>query len=93
MEAVGRLEGDETIISKRAIESVKKEIEKIAIKYKNEIKVKYSITENKKYTTEECCQECPAINKFLYIINGGQFARIITFIEDRKGFLLFQNAP
>ena len=31
--------------------------------------------------------------KFLYIINGGQFARIITFIEDRKGFLLFQNAP
>lgn len=33
------------------------------------------------------------LNKFLYIINGGQFARIITFIEDRKGFLLFQNAP
>ncbi len=95
MEAVGRLEGDETIISKRAIESVKKEIEKIAIKYKNEIKVKYSITENKKYTTEECCQECPAINKFLYINNLGQISPctwVVSNYPEYKSELTLKNS-
>lgn len=69
MEAVGRLEGDETIISKRSIASVKKEMEILALKYKEQIEVKYSITENKVIQTEECC---PAVNQFLYINNLGQ---------------------
>lgn len=47
MEAVGRLGGDETIISKRTINSVKEELENLATKYKKQIKVKYSFTENK----------------------------------------------
>ena len=64
MEAVGRLDGDETIISKRAIDSVKQELEKLAIKYKEQIQVKYSFTENKECRAEECC---PAVDKFLYI--------------------------
>lgn len=69
MEAVGRLEGDETIISKRTINSVKEEIEKLALKYKEQIKIKYSFTENKITVSEGCC---PAVNKFLYINNLGQ---------------------
>ena len=69
MEAVGRLDGDETIISKRTINSVKEELENLATKYKKQIKVKYSFTENKITETEEYC---PAVNKFLYINNLGQ---------------------
>ena len=69
MEAVGRLDGDETIISKRTINSVKEELENLATKYKKQIKVKYSFTENKITKTEEYC---PAVNKFLYINNLGQ---------------------
>ena len=75
--------------------SVKKEIEKIAIKYKNEIKVKYSITENKKYTTEECCQECPAINKFLYINNLGQISPctwVVSNYPEYKSELTLKNS-
>lgn len=69
MEAVGRLEGDETIISKRTIDSVKCELEQLAIKYKEQIQVKYSFTENRSNESEGCC---PAVNKFLYINNLGQ---------------------
>lgn len=69
MEAVGRLAGDETIISKRTINSVKEEIEKLVLKYKEQIQVKYSFTENKVTVAEGCC---PAVNKFLYINNLGQ---------------------
>ena len=69
MEAVGRLDGDETIISKRTINSVKEELENLATKYKKQIKVKYSFTENKITEAEEYC---PAVNKFLYINNLGQ---------------------
>lgn len=71
MEAVGRLEGDETIISKRTIDSVKHELEKLSIKYKDRIQVKYSFTENKICETEELC---PAVDKFLYINNIGQIS-------------------
>ena len=69
MEAVGRLDGDETIISKRTIHSVKEELENLATKYKKQIKVKYSFTENK---ITEAEGYCPAVNKFLYINNLGQ---------------------
>ena len=69
MESVGRLDGDETIISKRTIKSLKKELEELAIKYKDEIQVKYSFKENKEHNTE---QYCPAVSKFLYINNLGQ---------------------
>ena len=69
MEAVGRLDGDETIISKRTINSVKEELENLATKYKKQIKVKYSFTENK---ITEAEGYCPAVNKFLYINNLGQ---------------------
>ena len=69
MESVGRLDGDETIISKRTINSVKDELENLATKYKKQIEVKYSFTENKITEAEEYC---PAVNKFLYINNLGQ---------------------
>lgn len=69
MEAVGRLAENETIISKRTINSVKEEIEKIELKYKEQIQIKYSFTENKVAMSEGCC---PAVNKFLYINNLGQ---------------------
>ncbi len=69
MEAVGRLNGDEAIISKRTIDSAKKEIENLSLLYKEKIKVKYSFTENKEYKAEDFC---PAVNKFLYINNLGQ---------------------
>ncbi len=69
MEAVGRLDGDNTIISKRTIESVKHELEKLISRYKSQIQIKYSFTENKECKTEECC---PAVSKFVYINNLGQ---------------------
>ncbi len=69
MEAVGRLEGDDTIISKKTIGAVSNEIDKLALKYGEQIQVKYSFTENKVCKSEECC---PAVKKFLYINNLGQ---------------------
>ena len=66
MEANGRLNGDDSIISKREIKDVKKEIEELFIKYESEIKVKYSFSEN---NTSQCEGICPAVNKFLYINN------------------------
>ena len=50
-------------------DDVKKEIENLAMKYKNQIKVKYSFSENKVCKSEETC---PAVNKFLYINNLGE---------------------
>lgn len=82
MEPVGRLAGDETIISKRTIDSVRNELEKLKIKYKDKIQVKYSFTENKKCESNECC---PGVNKFLYINNLGQVSPCSWVVsEDSK---------
>ena len=92
MEAVGRLDGDEELISKRTIESVKQEIEKLAIKYKGQIQVKYSFTENKECETNECC---PAVNKFLYINNLGQVSPctwVISKYPEYKSKLTLKNS-
>lgn len=92
MEAVGRLKGDETIISRRTIESVKQEIEELALKYVSEIKVKYSFTENKVKESEECC---PAVNKFLYINNLGQVSPctwVVTENPEYKSELTLKNS-
>lgn len=83
MEAVGRLKGDETIISKRTINSVKQELEKLSIKYKEQIQVKYSFTENKEYKTEE---NCPAVNKFLYINNLGQVSPCTWVTSENQAY-------
>ena len=83
MEAVGRLDGDETIISKRTIDSVKQELEKLAIKYKEQIQVKYSFTENK------VCREegsRPAVSKFLYINNLGQVSPCTWVISNEPEY-------
>lgn len=92
MEAVGRLDGDETIISKRAIDSVKQELEKLAIKYKEQIQVKYSFTENKECRAEGCC---PAVDKFLYINNLGQVSPctwVISKNPEYKSKLTLKNS-
>lgn len=92
MEAVGRLDGDETIISKRTIDSVKQELEKLAIKYKEQIQVKYSFTENKVCREEE---SCPAVSKFLYINNLGQVSPctwVISNEPEYKSKLTLKNS-
>ena len=92
MEAVGRLDGDETIISKRTINSVKEELENLATKYKKQIKVKYSFTENKITETEEYC---PAVNKFLYINNLGQVSPctwVVSQNPEYKSELTLKNS-
>ena len=92
MEAVGRLGGDETIISKRTINSVKEELENLATKYKNQIKVKYSFTENKITEAEEYC---PAVNKFLYINNLGQVSPctwVVSQNPEYKSELTLKNS-
>ena len=92
MEAVGRLDGDETLISKRTIDSVKQELEKLAIKYKEQIQVKYSFTENKEYIAEGCC---PAVDKFLYINNLGQVSPctwVISKNPEYKSKLTLKNS-
>lgn len=83
MEAVGRLDGDETIISKRTIDRVKEELEKLATKYKEQIQVKYSFTENKTAETKECC---PAVNKFLYINNLGQVSPCTWVVSNNSKY-------
>lgn len=92
MEAVGRLDGDETIISKRTIDSVKEELEKLAMKYKEQIKVKYSFTENRVTETEEYC---PAVKKFLYINNLGQVSPctwVVSNHPEYKSELTLKNS-
>ena len=92
MEAVGRLDGDETIISKRTIDSVKEELEKLAMKYKEQIKVKYSFTENRVTETEEYC---PAVKKFLYINNLGQVSPctwVVSNDPEYKSELTLKNS-
>ncbi len=92
MEAVGRLDGDETIISKRTIDSVKEELEKLATKYKEQIQVKYSFTENRLTEIEEYC---PAINKFLYINNLGQVSPctwVVSNYPEYKSKLTLKNS-
>lgn len=92
MEAMGRLKDDDTIISKRTIGSVKNEIEELSIKYKEQIKVKYSFSENKVHKIEECC---PAVSKFLYINNLGQVSpctRIISEKPKYKSKLTLKNS-
>lgn len=84
MEAVGRLEGDETIISKRTIDSVKEEIEKLGIKYREQIQVKYSFTENKICKNQEGI--CPAINKFIYINNLGQISPCTWVVSENPKY-------
>jgi len=71
MEADGRLDGDDSIISKREIKDVKNEIENLSKKYESKIKVKYSFSEN---NINKCEGTCPAVNKFLYINNLGQIS-------------------
>ena len=93
MEAVGRLDGDETIISKRTIHSVKEELENLATKYKKQIKVKYSFTENK---ITEAEGYCPAVNKFLYINNLGQVSPctwVVSQNPEYKSKLTLKNNP
>ena len=92
MEAVGRLDGDETIISKRTINSVKEELENLATKYKKQIKVKYSFTENK---ITEAEGYCPAVNKFLYINNLGQVSPctwVVSQNPEYKSELTLKNS-
>lgn len=92
MEAVGRLDGDETIISKRTIASVREELKNLAKKYRNQIEVKYSFTENKITETEEYCQ---AINKFLYINNLGQISPctwVVSENQEYKSKLTLKNS-
>ena len=83
MEAVGRLEGDDTNISKIPINNIKHQLEELSVKYKNEIKVKYSFTENNITETEEYC---PAINKFLYINNLGQVSPCTWVVSENSKY-------
>lgn len=84
MEAVGRLEGDDTIISRRTINSVKEEIEKLGVKYKEQIQVKYSFTENKICKNQEGI--CPAISKFIYINNLGQISPCTWVVSENPKY-------
>lgn len=84
MEAVGRLEGDDTIISRRTINSVKEEIEKLVVKYKEQIQVKYSFTENKICKNQEGI--CPAISKFIYINNLGQISPCTWVVSEKPKY-------
>lgn len=83
MEAVGRLEGDETIISTRSIQEVKQELEKLAFQYQGRIQIKHSLTENKVCKTNEIC---PAVDKFIYINNLGQVSPCTWVVSENKEY-------
>ena len=84
MEAVGRLEGNSTLISNRVIEDVKQELVLLKEKYKDKILIKYSFTEN---IDNECNEHCPAISKFLYINNLGNVSPCTWVIEKDKKYI------
>ena len=86
------MDGDEELISKRTTESVKQEIKKLAIKYKNQIQVKYSFSENKECRVQGVC---PAVDKFLYINNLGQVSPctwVISQNPEYKSKLTLKNS-
>lgn len=88
MEADGRLEGDESIISKRLVKDVKNEIELLAEKYENQIKVKYSFSEK---NNSDSCGICPAVSKFLYINNLGQISPCTWVSSQYQSELTLKN--
>ena len=91
MEPMGRLKEDDELLSKRSLESVKKEIEEIAIKYESKIKVKYSLSENKICKSEEIC---PAVKRFIYINNLGEISpctRIVSKKQEYKSKMTLKN--
>ncbi len=92
MEPMGRLNDDDKLISKKSLESVKQEIEKLVKKYNDKIKVKYSLSENKVCKSEEIC---PAISKFIYINNLGEVSpctRIVSRNPEYKSKLTLKNS-
>ena len=91
MEPMGRLKEDDELLSKRSLESVKKEIEEIAIKYESKIKVKYSLSENKICKSEEIC---PAVKRFIYINNLGEISpctRVVSKKQEYKSKMTLKN--
>ncbi len=91
MEPMGRLKEDDELLSKRSLESVKKEIEEIAIKYESKIKVKYSLSENKICKSEEIC---PTVKRFIYINNLGEISpctRIVSKKQEYKSKMTLKN--
>lgn len=89
MEADGRLNGDDNIISKREIKDVKNEIEILSKKYENKINVKYSFSENNTSQSEGIC---PAVNKFIYINNLGEISPCTWVSSKYKSELTLKNS-
>ncbi|MBT7902887.1 radical SAM protein [Candidatus Woesearchaeota archaeon] len=71
MEPVGRMEGDNSQVSYKPIETTKSEIEILAQKYQDQVKVNYSFTED---SQSEETGTCPGGKKFLFIDNLGRIS-------------------
>jgi len=78
MEPVGRMKDDNSIISQTPVEDLKYQLENLAEKYADQVKVNYSFTEEVK-----SCEEglCPAVKKFLYIDNLGRISPCTWVVE------------
>jgi MoaA/NifB/PqqE/SkfB family radical SAM enzyme len=83
MEPVGRMKGDDTVISTKSIHEVKGEIEELAKRYNNQIKVSYSFTEQGNQSDTGIC---PAVDKFLYIDNLGRISPCTWVVEKNQGY-------
>ncbi|MFC1696779.1 radical SAM/SPASM domain-containing protein [Nanoarchaeota archaeon] len=80
MEPIGRMEGNDSIISNRPITEVKSELEELSDKYSGKINVNYSFTEN---TNNDEFGICPGGNRFLFIDNYGRVSPC-TWIVDKN---------
>jgi MoaA/NifB/PqqE/SkfB family radical SAM enzyme len=78
MEPVGRMEGDDSQVSYRPIDEVKKELDSLAERYNEQVKVNYSFTEDPDDTGEG---RCPGATKFLYIDNLGRASPCTWVVE------------
>lgn len=85
MEAVGRLEGDDTLVSDLKIDEVVKNLKGLAQKYEERIKVTYSFTEHNNNQTS--LTRCPALQKFIYINNLGQISPCTWVTEKNKNYM------
>lgn len=78
MEPIGRMEGDYSKVSRKTINQVKEEVQKLTKKYSSDIKINYSFTENTKPNHKGTC---PGFDKFLYIDNLGRISPCTWLVD------------
>jgi len=87
MEPVGRLKGDNSMMTERTPDELMREIEEIENELKTKIKVSHSFTEK---PGKDCAGICPGTTKFLSIDNFGRVSPC-TWVAERAPEYVSKN--